>query len=332
MSETEFPSLNQTVHRDRSTLIVIAGIIVVLGGCLCGLFVPLMIFGQMMVAKSQGVEASFRPVIPAIMIYGGLAVWFVVLGLGAAMKRRWAGQLLHSVSWLWLAIGVMSTVIMGVVFAAMGTSIFGMPGGKELPREALWIGLAVAGAVIILIYLVIPALLLLVFGNRNVRATFQARDPLPRWTDPLPTAVLALAILLAFGGVSMFGVFAYTPVVPLFGILVSGMPAGLLMIAFSILWLCLAVGVTRLRPWAWWTALGSIVVFALSAVITFSRFSLIEMYRRMDFPADQLAQIEKTGILESPWMPWVTVLSVMPFLALLFAVRKHFRFSIPPAS
>jgi len=40
-------------YKDRSTGLVVFGILTLLLGCLAGLFVPLMLFGQMMAAKAR---------------------------------------------------------------------------------------------------------------------------------------------------------------------------------------------------------------------------------------------------------------------------------------
>ena len=53
-------------YKDRSTGLVIFGILTLLLGCLAGLFVPLMLFGQMMAAKAPNAP----PVNHATMLPG----------------------------------------------------------------------------------------------------------------------------------------------------------------------------------------------------------------------------------------------------------------------
>ena len=43
-------------YKDRSTGLVIFGILTLLLGCLAGLFVPLILFGQMMAAKAPNAQ------------------------------------------------------------------------------------------------------------------------------------------------------------------------------------------------------------------------------------------------------------------------------------
>ena len=44
----------------------------------------------------------------------------------------------------------------------------------------------------------------------------------------------------------------------------------------------------RLRPVGWWLTLILFVVFGASATITFSRIDLMDLYRRMGYPEQQL--------------------------------------------
>ena len=62
-------------YKDRSTGLIIFGILTLLLGCLAGLFVPLMLFGQMMAAKAPNAppvnHAAMLPVIAHLWRAGG---------------------------------------------------------------------------------------------------------------------------------------------------------------------------------------------------------------------------------------------------------------------
>jgi hypothetical protein len=78
-------------YTDRSTGLLIFGILTLLLGCLVGLFVPLMLFGQMMAAKAPNAPpVNHAVILPVIGIYSGLAVVLIWLGIGSIKARRWA--------------------------------------------------------------------------------------------------------------------------------------------------------------------------------------------------------------------------------------------------
>lgn len=100
-------------YKDRSTGLMVFGILTLLLGCLVGLFVPLMLFGQMMAAKAPNAPpANLAAILPAVVIYGGLAVALIWLGIGSIKAWRWARALLLIFSWSWLVMGIFMTVVM----------------------------------------------------------------------------------------------------------------------------------------------------------------------------------------------------------------------------
>src|ERR1017187_7692780 len=64
-------------YKDRSAGLITFGILTILLGCLAGLFVLLILFGQAASAKVTGTPATFSAILPAISIYGVLAVALV---------------------------------------------------------------------------------------------------------------------------------------------------------------------------------------------------------------------------------------------------------------
>src|SRR5208283_4838121 len=81
-------------HTDRSAGLIVFGILTILLGCLAGLFVLLILVGAAASAKATSAPATFSTILPAISIYGVLAVALVWLGIGSIMARRWARALL----------------------------------------------------------------------------------------------------------------------------------------------------------------------------------------------------------------------------------------------
>jgi hypothetical protein len=102
---------------DRSTGLIVFGILEMLLGYLCALLVPLMVLGQVMSAKATGGAPNYRLAIPGVLMYGTLAVALVWLGIGSVRCRRWARALVLVLSWSWLVVGVI----------AVGFTVFWFP-------------------------------------------------------------------------------------------------------------------------------------------------------------------------------------------------------------
>jgi hypothetical protein len=86
-------------YKDRSTGLMIFGILTLLLGGLCGLFILLMLAGQASLARMNPAQANVAAILPAVAIYGVLAVALIWLGIGSIQARRWARALLLIFSW-----------------------------------------------------------------------------------------------------------------------------------------------------------------------------------------------------------------------------------------
>src|SRR5688572_11913845 len=107
-------------HRDRRTGLIVFGIMEIIIGCFCLLFVALMLVGQVMAAKATGNATPFKMLLPSLLLYPVLAVGFIWLGIGSMTRRRWARAISLVVSWSWLVIGIVSVV----AFLVMAPAIF----------------------------------------------------------------------------------------------------------------------------------------------------------------------------------------------------------------
>ena len=303
--------------KDRSTGLIVFGILEILLGCLCALLVPLMLLGQVMSAKATGGAPNFRMAIPGMMMYAMLAVAFIWLGVGSIRCRRWARALLLILSWSWLVTGVI----------AIGFLLFLAPKMMEgLPSGAKAVALLVAGVIWTSIFIVIPGVLVAFYQSGHVKATCEARDPVVRWTDGCPLPVLAVSVCLGFGAVMMLAMpLVYNSVMPCFGILLSGLPGTLIYLCVAALWAYLARAWYRLQPMAWWITLGVLLLFAISNIVTFTRVDLMDMYRLMGYPPEQIALIEKFNFLSSKTMVWWSACFMLPVFGYLIWVKRFLR-------
>jgi hypothetical protein len=309
--------------KDRRPLLVLFGVLEILIGSLCALFVPLMLFGQAMAAKAGAAEVQYRMILPGLVMYALLAVTFLALGTGSIQARRWARALSLILAWSWLAIGVIATVVYAIVLPQILGGNAMTPG---LPESARMVVVVISVIILGVMFVALPAALVVFYQGKHVKATCEAHDPVLRWTDRCPLPVLGLSLWLFYAGVCMLLMpFAYNGVVPCFGILLAGVPGMLLSLGIAALWIYLARGVYRRQPASWWILLVTWVLLGASASITFARVDLMEMYRLMGYPKAQIELMQRYQFLQGGGMAWCLALGIGVMLAYLLYVKKFFR-------
>jgi hypothetical protein len=228
------------------------------------------------------------------------------------------------VSWFWLVSGVFGMAMVSTFLPKMMDQ---MPKPPGTTSEVMEIAQGCAFFFFAVFYLILPGIFVSVYGSQSVRATFERRDPVPRWTDRCPTPVLGLSFLLAYGAFAML-LGTMMPGLPVFGFMVGGASTVLCLGLAGVLGF-LALAVYRLRPWAWWTAFLVWLLGAASAVTFLVQgFDRQKFYRQMGLPADQIAMFEKMGVfnfLQTPEMLGLVGVSIAGSLAYLLWVKKHFR-------
>ena len=315
-------------YKDRSAGLMVFGILTILLGCLTGLFVPLMLIGQSAAAKTTGTPTQLSAILPVMLMYGGLAIALVWMGIGSIMARRWARALMLIFSWSWLVMGLFALVFLAFfipkILANLPTS--GTPHQSALPPGAIagmMIGMFLVFGVI---FVILPATWTFFYYSRHVKATCEARDPVTRWTDACPLPVLGFCLWLSLGVPMML----ITPlaghgVMPFFGMFLTGLPGTLFCLAIAAIWGYAARSLYHLQTRGWWLMLIALGVFMVSGFLTFARHDVLEMYQLMGYPEAQIEQIKKTGMMEGNRMLWLTTLSVFPLLGYLLFIRKFLR-------
>jgi hypothetical protein len=292
-------------------------------GCVCALLVPLMILGRMMSAGAMGAAAfETGTYVFSIAMYGLLAVALIWLGIGSIMARRWARALLLIMSWIWLLAGAASVVIMAMIMPQLRA--ISPPGGQPLPQEILGPVFIATLLFLIVVMIILPGVLILFYGGKNVKATCEALDPVRRWTDACPLPVLALSLLLFIGALSFPMMMGVYKVLPFFGVLLSGVPAKAILILLTAVMFYCAWAVYRLKVGGWWVALITYALFMISGIVTFTRMNLIDLYQRMGFPEQQLEQMQQMSFLNSHNVVWYMAGFAVPFFGFLIYVKKYF--------
>ncbi|MBI3867174.1 MAG: hypothetical protein HY299_01475 [Verrucomicrobia bacterium] len=311
-------------HRDRRAGLITFGILEILLGALALLLCALMVFGQRMLAANGGAPANMNMMLPAIAVYGGAGAAFVGLGIGSILCRRWARALLLVWAWPWMCMGFIGVPLMAWLLPRMLAS--GGAGPQGMPTGALMMIVVIQIVVMSVLMILIPGAIVWFYGNRHTKATCEARDPNPGWTDACPLPVLGVSCLTTLSAAWML-VFPFTgmAVFPLFGALVSGVPAIVLALAFAGLLLWIGRAWYRVRVAGWRAVVALLALGALSNVITFTRVDMAEMYQKMGYGQEMIDMIRKQGLMNEGFMIWATAIWIVPTLAYLIWVKRYFR-------
>lgn len=241
MTDVAAPSIAQP--GDRRAGLVLFGLIQILVGVICAGF-------TLLIAAGAEVQKSGAALASPLVVWGLATVYFFAAGIGSIRGRRWARALSVVVSAIWTVAGIVVTLMLMIM-----PRVFG--GGVAI------VALVIGGVLL-------PVGLFVFYQSPHTRAACERLDPNPRWTDRVPLPVLAVVVVMAFGSVALLANLA-NPVLPLFGRTITGAPAAMAVLAFSILSAFLAVQLYRLKESAWWTvmllqAIG--VVYGATVLIT----------------------------------------------------------------
>lgn len=315
-------------YKNRSTGLTLFGLAEILLGGLCLLVAPLTLFGQVMAAKATGEPPNFKMAIPSALMYVGLAVMFVWLGIGSMKGRRWARAISLVLGWSWLLVGlvtlVMTTWILPSVLRASNEA-------GQVPPAALAVAMLFALGFTAVFFVLIPGAIVLFYRSPHVKATCEAMDPTPRWTDACPLPVLAVALWCWFASAMMLSMpLAYNGALPLFGFIITGLPG---MLIFAVLAAALGYAgwsMYRLQLTGWWLVFIILAGLTISNMVTFAKVDLATMYREMGFPEQQIAHIERINVFGPTQIVMWTAMFMIPVLGYLLFIKKYFR-SAPPA-
>jgi hypothetical protein len=259
-----------------------------------------------------------RVMAPSALLYFAVAVMFVVLGIGSIRARRWARAIILALSWMWLIVGVMTSI--GLV--AMSPHMF-----DALPQEQASMKPMIIGCMSVflgLFFVVLPLVFVLFYRGPNVRATAEAVDAVPRWTDAVPLPLLIFAFWMLSGALSMM----------FFGLMYSAFPAGpwmlrgvsalALMLAIAGLMLFIGLGSLKRMRAAWWTALVMLVVGVVYGAAFMRKIDVAAWYEAMSMPIDprQLEMVE--SMVSSPFFYLSMAVMWTLYLGLLLYLRRYF--------
>ena len=306
--------------RDRRTGLIVFGVLLIVVGCLNALMAVVLLADPLAVPGAGAASSADRMLVPGAVTYGAIAVLFAWLGAGSVLTRRWAPPLILTVGWIWLVAGVFGVAFTALVLPSL---VNAASQGGPLPDGFETVIMATTIGMLTLVMVALPSVVILFYRGRDVQATCDARDAVPRWTDGLPLALIGLSISLALMAASLLpAVLFYNGAAPAFGVVISGLSGVVMNLVLIAVWAYCAWGLLRGDLRAWWAAVVSVTVASASAALTFAWIDTREMLRLMGAPPGQFPPEWSPG---ASTMIMLVVAVWLSVIAGLVSVKRHVR-------
>lgn len=306
-------------YKDRRNALMVAGILQIVMGA--GAWLMALLSAVVAQAASrQGVSSA--SMVPGVIFYLGIGAIFVALGIGTIRARRWARSIWLVFSAGWLVFGVLGGVAMGYWMPRMFQGLAGGGGGPTAPPGVFVIILVVTFSFAAVFLFVVPLCFLLFFRSPHVKATCEALNPGPCWTDSFPLPALAAAFWMAVMGASLTAMpVIYGGWFPVFGTFVKG-SAGYVLWG-GLLSLCWVSTLGLLRRWRWAcdAALVLVLLFSSSSIATYAATDPRELYAVMGMADVQVQMLERMGFMTPAYMVSTSVCFLLPYLVMLLWAR-----------
>ena len=272
-TESVEPTPSPLPYKDRSTGLIVFGVLTIAMGGLSGLLVPLMLVGQALAAATTH-RRKLSAILPAIFMYGrpggGVGVAGDWLHPGKTVGQGVVAHLFLELARHGTADMVLMAFVMPKVMANLPSQE--QPTIRRMPAAAIvgdWSSCSWCTA---LFFVILPAIWTFFYNSRHVKATCEWRDPVTSWTDACPLPVLAICLWLLFSALMMLVMpFTRHGVMPFFGMLLTGFPGMLFYLAVAVLVGCAAWLLYRLDQRGWWLILIAMCVWMASGLMTFAR-------------------------------------------------------------
>lgn len=327
----ELPTPSPAPFKNRRGWLIAFGVIEILIGSFCLLVLAFMVLG-LLIGLSRGNTLTRTPgitgatMVMGVLIYGGLGAVFLILGVGSIKCKNWARIGTQIVSGFWLFTGILS----GLVLAFILPSVLEQQG--KIPPEQRRLFLIFMGVFMALFMVILPAILLVFYSLRSVRATCLARGlgqtPTTATTEHVastpPGWVIALAVWECLGVLGVLSLLVLRGNV-VFGIVVHGPGAIVAMTTHAALSLIAALLIYRRDFLGWEISLFKVLFWAVSWAVTLLRRDLLEVYQEMGFSEQQLGLMRGLPHLNALMFVSVLVGFALPVVLLLYTKKFFLR-------
>lgn len=323
------PSASSPVYRDRSTGLVIFGIIQIILGLFAALFVPFTLLSVFIARKMPMGAMPAGYYVLSISTYAAAAVVLIMLGIGSIRAQRWGRDLTLISAWLWLVYGAVTLIMMTAVLPSSLLAGFKAAAATNPQSPALPAGFMAVIATLMIafmaVFMVILPIIFVVFYRKNdVKETCLHRDPKPRWTERVPLPLLAASAVFTIG-VVYYVLLSFTmPIAPFFGRYLTGFAGAGLCLVMAALDALVAVLFFRKQVAGLWIAVAAVVVRMASIGFTFRRGNLSEAYARMGWSSAQLQLMENNAMYRSGGFLLFGLFFLVILLVYLLWLRRFF--------
>jgi hypothetical protein len=317
--------------------LAIFGVIQIILGLMAALMVPLIALGAFLSRLVPGGATHPRQFLSAVPTYVFLAVSFVWLGIGSVRTKRWARSLTLVVSWYWMILGVLITILLTAALpVSMRTALQAQQNVPGAPPAAVSTGVMAVILTLIIVFaaiflVVVPIAFVVFYSRKDVAATCCHRDPVEVWTDRSPLPVLGASLVFFVGALYLLVTGFSTPVFPFFGRYLTGVAGSACFLLLAALDAYLAFALFRLRPEGWWIAILTVPVRLFSMAFTYARADLTQAYSNMGWSDAQLQMLQSNPFFRSHVILWWSLFSLVIFFGYLLWVRRYFKTPAAPS-
>lgn len=324
------PENHQATYRDRSTGLTIFGLLQIIAGGFCALLVPLTLLGFVMSKKVGGVSAPIGSQLIVVTQYLAVAILLIVLGIGSIQARRWAYALSLILSYVWLIIGILSTIVITAVLPVVIKTAMHQAPGKEPPAVFMALFLTVAIVFLAIFLIVLPIIFLTFYRKKDVWETCRHKDPVERWTERVPLPVLAASLLFfASGCMSILSALG-ARLFPFFGTYLGAIPAFIVLVTVASVDFYLVWAFYRVQSAGWYVALATRALMILSMAITIARNDLMSAYVKLGMSSEQLQMMNSSPMTHSKALMWFGLSYGLIFFGYLIWLKKYFKNASAP--
>jgi hypothetical protein len=316
-------------YPSRRGWLIAFGIMEILIGCGFVLMILLTAVALLGPARPRTMPNGFHPAVALAFVaaeYALLAAVFVIAGIGSIRCRNWARILMLVVSGLWLAVGILTTIVMALVVpAVMRQQGHHLPAGSE--HMILVVMLIVFAGFMVLL----PIIFLVFYSLKSVRATCRESHPVPQEgalaeASAAPRTPVPVLILGVWESITALCVVAclFFRVTVFFGLVVEGLPAVMYFLAYSVFSGLAALLIFRRKLLGWQIAIAKTGLMAASALVTLLHPpDWVQLYRKMGVDSQVLRIYDQFP----QFMPaiWAFTLVVMGgLLYFIYYTRRYF--------
>jgi hypothetical protein len=280
-------------------------------------------------AAAKMPNSAFSPAVLMAIVglqYGLLAAVFLTGGIGSVLCKNWARIFMLVVSGLWLGIGLLSTLMMALTVPMIMRQ---QPGSISPGTQHVIVGVMIMFMAVIMVML--PAIFLFFYSRKSVKATCHAEKGAQPATPGmeataargLPVPLVILGVWQGLGALSIF-LILFMRVTLVFGVILHGVAACLVILAFSMLSGVAAWAIFQRKLIGWQICLFNVILGTTSMVVTLARRpDWMQLYREMGYGDQMLRTYQQ--LPQFQWIMWVgTIVGMTGFIAFLIYTRRFF--------